>query len=143
MSSPEPLNRYEVRAAGAIVRRGDGPGTEVLVIHRPGREDWSLPKGKLAAGETEADAAMREVLEETGCEIRLVQEAGTTEYADRKDRSKLVTWWIADVVQDHGFAPTDEVDERRWLAIPEAMDLLTYARDRDLLDRAIPTRAGR
>jgi 8-oxo-dGTP diphosphatase len=102
-----------------------------------------LPKGKLDAGETEADAAVREVLEETGCEIRLVDDAGTTEYADRKDRSKLVTWWIADVVHDHGFAPTEEVDERRWLPVPEAMDLLTYERDRDLLHRAIPTRVRR
>ena len=51
----------EVKAAGGVVwRRGPG-GIEVAVAHRPHREDWSLPKGKLDPGEGWEEAALREV----------------------------------------------------------------------------------
>ena len=47
-----PDNRaIEVRAAGGVVTRAGDHGTEVLVVHRPAYDDWSLPKGKLEPGE--------------------------------------------------------------------------------------------
>jgi len=122
-----------VRAAGGIVLR-DTPGgrREVAVVHRPARDDWSLPKGKLEPDESFEDCALREVQEETGLRCRLRRFVGFTEYRDRRDRPKLVAYWLMDVI-DGEFTPSDEVDEMRWLELTIAGRSLTYERDRDLI----------
>ena len=73
------------RAAGGIVVR-DG---RVLVVHRPRYDDWSLPKGKLDAGESWESAAVREVEEETGLRCALGPELTPTSYRDNKERFKV------------------------------------------------------
>jgi 8-oxo-dGTP diphosphatase len=123
-----------IRAAGGLVVRTSGARTEVLVIHRPKYDDWSFPKGKLENGERDEDAALREVEEETGCTCRLLDEVGCRSYRDRHGRPKEVRYWQMEVIADTGFAPNDEVDERRWVSFVDAATLLTYADDRDLLD---------
>jgi 8-oxo-dGTP diphosphatase len=121
----------EVLAAGGVVVRDDG---RIAVIHRPRYDDWSLPKGKLDPGESFEDGAVREVLEETGVRGRIVGELESTSYADRKGREKLVRWYRMELDGDPSdFAPNDEVDELRWLTPGEAGALLTYERDRALV----------
>jgi 8-oxo-dGTP diphosphatase len=122
-----------VRAAGGILLR-DGPdgGPEVVIIHRPGRDDWSLPKGKLDSGESYEDCALREVHEETGYRCRLTSFVGFTEYRDRRGRPKAVGYWLMEVLEGE-FAVSAEVDDLRWLELDRAMLALTYERDRQLL----------
>ena len=125
----------EVLAAGGIITR-PGPGglDELVLVHRPGYDDWSFPKGKLDAGETAEEGALREVLEETGLRCRLVAPLGCTRYIDRKGRDKIACYWAMEVVESTGWLPTNEVDEVRWLTVHEAMELLSYDRDRALLE---------
>ena len=134
----------EVRAAGGVVLRastdGGGQGTEVLVVHRPSYDDWSLPKGKLDPGESWQDAAVREVHEETGVTARLGVELSATHYTDRHGRSKQVRWWTMPVLDDQRRPPDDEVDELRWVPIDEVGALLSYDADRDLVDEALAAR---
>ena len=122
----------EVRAAGGVVRREDG---RIAVVHRPRYDDWSLPKGKLDAGETYEQAAVREVREETGLEAELERELSSTSYRDRKGRAKLVRYWLMSP-RGGDFQPNDEVDEVRWLAPADAVELLSYERDRELVQEA-------
>jgi 8-oxo-dGTP diphosphatase len=122
----------EIEAAGGVVMRDDG---EVLVVHRPRYDDWSLPKGKLDPGETFEEAALREVWEETGVRARLVRELPSVEYSVR-DRPKLVRYWLMEVESDPGFAPNDEVDSVRWLSPADAVELLSYDRDRGVVEAA-------
>lgn len=125
----------EVLAAGGLVwRRGDG-GLEVAIVHRPRYDDWSLPKGKLDAGEGFEEAALREVLEETGLRCRLGRTLGDTSYRDRKDRPKLVRYYEMQP-EGGGFEPNEEVDELRWLPLADAAPLLSYDFDRELVGRA-------
>ena len=122
----------EVKASGGVVwRRGDR-GLEVALVHRPRYDDWSFPKGKLDAGESWKDAALREVEEEIGLRCRLGHELPPTTYRDNKDRSKVVRYWMMEPL-DGEFVPNREVDEVRWLPASEAGDLLTYEHDRELL----------
>jgi 8-oxo-dGTP diphosphatase len=126
----------EVRAAGGVVRR-DGPrGVEILLVHRPRYDDWSLPKGKLDPDETFEAAALREVEEETGVRAALREELPPIRYRDAKGRDKLVRYWVMDVVDQGRFEPNDEVDEIRWLAPGPASDLLSYLRDAELVRRS-------
>jgi 8-oxo-dGTP diphosphatase len=121
-----------VRAAGGLVLRRAGDGLEVLLVHRPAYDDWSLPKGKLDPGERESDCALREVEEETGVRCVLGREVGTTEYVDSRGRPKQVRYWTM-VAAGAEPAPANEVDEVRWAPVSEAVALIDYAHDRELL----------
>ena len=118
-----------VRAAGGIVTR-DG---EVLLVHRPKYDDWTFPKGKLDAGETDEQAAVREVEEETGLRCSLGRELPSTSYTDSRGRPKIVRYWQMQA-EEGEFEPTDEVDEIAWLGTDEAAERLTYAHDRRVLE---------
>jgi 8-oxo-dGTP diphosphatase len=119
-----------VRAAGGVPwRRSDDGSVEVLVIHRGRYDDWTFPKGKLDPGETWEQAAVREVWEETGFVVVLGPELDPVEYRDRFGRPKVVRYWLMAVAADSGFAPGEEVAERRWVELSRAGSLLTYPRD--------------
>jgi 8-oxo-dGTP diphosphatase len=123
-----------VRAAGGIVRRRTEHGWELLLVHRPRYDDWSLPKGKADAGETDEETALREVEEETGLRCLLGDAAGETRYQDSKGRSKVVRYWLMEPPTDvAAFTPNAEVDAMQWCSPPDAVDLLSYAHDRELV----------
>jgi 8-oxo-dGTP diphosphatase len=121
-----------IQAAGGLVVRRQGGELQIAVVHRPVHQDWSYPKGKLEEGETLEEAAQREVFEETGYGCRLLRFIGHTEYIDRKGRPKVVAYWVMSP-EAGAFAVNEEVDELRWLNVPEADQLLSYERDRELL----------
>jgi 8-oxo-dGTP pyrophosphatase MutT (NUDIX family) len=130
-----------VRGAGGIVHRRNPDGEpEVLLVHRPRYDDWSLPKGKADPGERDEETALREVEEETGLRCRLGAPAGRTRYRDSKGREKIVHYWLmeppATADGSSAFVPNDEVDELRWCTVLEAARWLSYAHDRKLLEKA-------
>ena len=120
----------DVRAAGTVPwRRTEDGRVEVLVVHRPRYDDWSLPKGKCEPGESDEDCARRETTEETGYTGALGNELGAVRYHDHRGRSKQVRYWAMEV-DGGGFEPNDEVDEVRWLPESDAEALLSYPHDR-------------
>jgi 8-oxo-dGTP diphosphatase len=125
-------DQAEVKASGGVVWRRSGRGIEVALVHRPRYDDWSFPKGKLDPGEGWEEAALREVEEEIGLRCRLGHELPATSYRDNKGRAKVVRYWMMEPL-DGEFAPSDEVDEVRWLAPADAQRLLSYEHDRELL----------
>ena len=106
---------------------------EVVVVHRPKYDDWSLPKGKCDPGESDDACAIREVEEETGFCVRLGAELLAASYVDRKGRPKRVRYWTMTLAGDDDFVPNDEVDEIRWCTPAEAAGLLSYDVDRRVL----------
>jgi 8-oxo-dGTP diphosphatase len=128
----------EVKASGGVVwRRAHGGALEIVVVHRPRYDDWSLPKGKLDSGESWEDAALREVLEEVGLRCRLGPELPPVRYRDNKGRDKAVRYWLMEPEDgDAPFTPNDEVDEMRWLDVEAAAALLSYPHDVELVRAA-------
>jgi 8-oxo-(d)GTP phosphatase len=132
----------EIRAAGGVLwrRSPDGRGSEeieVALVHRPRYDDWSLPKGKVEPGETEFEAALREVLEETGHLGRPERSLGKIRYLKSSGsgtRPKVISFWA---MQANGgtFEPGREVDELRWVPVGSARTMLTYPTDREVLGR--------
>jgi 8-oxo-dGTP diphosphatase len=122
-----------VRAAGGVVARpGADSRTEIVVVHRPAYDDWTLPKGKAAPGESDEECALREVEEETGLRCAIEAEVGTTSYADTKGRPKIVRYFSMRQVGGE-LSLLHEVDDARWVALDEAALLLTYEHDRELV----------
>jgi 8-oxo-dGTP diphosphatase len=122
-----------VHAAGGVISRQSNRGHfEVLLIHRPRRQDWTFPKGKLEAGETHEACALREVEEETALRCALGRELATTSHRDGKGRLKIVRYWMMDPGEAVA-EPRNEVDEVRWVSLEDAARLLTYPRDCELL----------
>jgi 8-oxo-dGTP pyrophosphatase MutT (NUDIX family) len=119
-----------VRGAGGVVMRRNGVGrTELVVVHRPKYDDWTLPKGKAEKGETDEACALREVEEETSLECELGDEIAATEYVDSAGRPKRVRYFAMTPCAGAEAAPQNEIDEVRWVTVQTALATLTYARD--------------
>jgi 8-oxo-dGTP pyrophosphatase MutT (NUDIX family) len=122
-----------IRAAGAVVWRpaaGADPGAhenEILLVHRPKYDDWSLPKGKREPGEHILLTAVREVFEETSVRLVLGPRLTAVEYRVG-DFPKQIDYWSA---TSHGrpAAASHEVDAVAWLPWPQAIKRLSYPRD--------------
>jgi 8-oxo-dGTP pyrophosphatase MutT (NUDIX family)/phosphohistidine phosphatase SixA len=131
-------NPATVIAAGGVVWRQSRDGRQVLLVHRPRYDDWSLPKGKLTPHEHVLVAARREIEEETGQHVILGPPVGIQRYEVRKNGGtvpKMVHYWSATLAgPEREFAPNDEVDRLEWLPVEDARRKLSYPRDVEILD---------
>lgn len=132
------VDAYLIRAAGGVVwRRATSTGeAEVVLVHRPRFDDWTLPKGKLKRGEHPRVAAVREVGEETAIRAAVGPRLPTVRYevwVQDALADKVVDYWAMSVIADDGFAPGQEVDQRAWLGLREALKRLSYPHDKRVL----------
>lgn len=124
-----------IEAAGAVTFRPDG---NVLLVHRPEYDDWSLPKGKKDHDEYTARTAVREVAEEGAVDIRLGVPLSSVQYMTDKG-SKRVHFWRAKLLAEESFKPNSEIDDIAWLTPNKAIKRLSYADERHVLEQALDT----
>jgi len=124
--------RKIIYAAGGIVWRNAPSGREVLLILRPKNQDWTLPKGHIEKGESWDVAALREVKEETGYDTVITGFAGFTAY-NAKSKPKVVLYWHMEPSGECEFQPNHEVSHYEWVSAYDAIDRLTYEKDKSLL----------
>jgi 8-oxo-dGTP pyrophosphatase MutT (NUDIX family) len=119
--------------------------TEILLVHRRRPVLWALPKGTPNAGETLAETALREVREETGVEVEIEEPLGEITYFFVRDRirfRKTVYFFLMRPVGGSIDEHDHEFDEVRWTAIDEALRLMNYATEREVVERAADRLAG-
>ena len=121
-------------AAGGIVWKETPQGRKVAVVHRPRYDDWSLPKGKLIGKELWEEAAVREVREETGCDVHITGFAGSALY-QTKGIPKIVLFFTMEAVRESALTDFSEVSEVLWLSPGEALGKLDYEEERALLSK--------
>jgi len=129
-------------AAGCVVYRHDPMDVPlVLLIHdKYGR--WTLPKGHLKEGESEQDAALREVLEETGLSGELGALVASITYTVRSkgglERPKQVTFFLLRADSSEAYPQAEEgISAAEWFAPEEALARVGYPQVRDVLARAV------
>lgn len=124
-------------AAGCVVLRpGAGDEPEIVLVHRPRYDDWSLPKGKIRADESLPGCAARETIEETGVPVRLGVPVGRISYPIGGG-TKTVYYWRAQARKNGKHHPGEEVDSIEWMPVSEALHRITYLDERPLVHRAL------
>ncbi|GLB67527.1 ADP-ribose pyrophosphatase [Arthrobacter mangrovi] len=131
-----PARDITVTAAGALCWRARRGRLEVLLIHRPRYDDWSWPKGKLDAGETNPECAVREVMEEVDVTVQLGIPLPSIEYPVASGLKK-VYYWAAKLEKCTPRPDGSEVDEIRWCTPDEASRMLSNPSDREPLQALV------
>ncbi len=133
----------EVSAGGLVI---DFSGTQGLLIGRIDQKDsartrllWSLPKGHIEIGETPEEAALREVMEETGIESQISRSLGIIDFwfmAGGKRIHKTVHHYLFREVGGLLAPQVTEVDEVAWFPLHEIIDRLAYPDEKKLIARS-------
>jgi ADP-ribose pyrophosphatase YjhB (NUDIX family) len=108
--------RVPVACVGAIVR--DDAGRLLLVRRRtdPGRGRWSIPGGRVRAGEDERAAVRREVAEETGLQVLAHAAVGSVERPGPDDSAYTITDYVCTLMSDPRAAIAgDDADAVAWV----------------------------
>jgi 8-oxo-dGTP pyrophosphatase MutT (NUDIX family) len=134
----------EATSAGGIVIRTTEHGPEICLGKRRRERvgvTWTLPKGTPDGAETTEETALREVTEETGLQVRILELVGAIEYwfVQRGSRiHKTVHYFLMEATGGELSAHDHEFDEVRWVPLPEAEALMTFETERQIVERALP-----
>ncbi len=124
-----------VVCAGAVVR---GPGGRILVVRRanpPSQGAWSIPGGRVEAGETAAEAAHREVREETGMVVDIGSVAGRTDVqSEGAVVYDVLDFWATPLEEGVTLRAGDDAVDVRWVTREELAALPCTPGLVDILD---------
>ncbi len=127
-------------SAGGVVYRRNAASTEVVLVSRRRQQLWALPKGTPDAGESIEETALREVREETGLEIAILEVLGEVRYTFTSRRGvridKVVHHFLMEPTGGSFDEHDDEFDHVDWYDIHEAQRRLTHRNQIHILDRA-------
>jgi 8-oxo-dGTP pyrophosphatase MutT (NUDIX family) len=129
-------------SAGGVVVSAEGNRQSLVVGMRRRMRDavtWTLPKGTPDAGETLEQTALREVTEETGLEVRIVEPLAAIEYNFVQDGTRIhktVHYYLMEAVGGDLSRHDAEFERVRWVPFEEADALLSFATERELVAAA-------
>jgi 8-oxo-dGTP pyrophosphatase MutT (NUDIX family) len=134
-----------VSAGGVVCRRGES-GLEIAICGRDSDGVWGLPKGTPDAGESLEQTALREVTEETGLQVRLLDKIGVIEYWFARERTRYHKWVHYYLMEATGGDTTKhdvEYDRVEWRPVEQALKTLTFKNELDMVLKARKMMEGR
>jgi 8-oxo-dGTP pyrophosphatase MutT (NUDIX family) len=140
------LRNARATSAGGVVHRTVDGRTEIVLLHRRQPPLWALPKGTPDAGETMEQTALRETREETGLRIELEAPIRAISYVFVRGRTrfhKTVHFYLMRPVGGSLADHDHEFDEVAWWQVEEALELMTHATERAVVEEAIQILSGR
>src|SRR3954453_1166426 len=130
--------RNEHSSGGAVIDLRDGAPFVAMIATR-GRTRWGLPKGAVSEGETSEQAALREVLEETGLEAKIIKPLDTIEYYFRVGDTlirKRVDFYLMAHTGGTMTPQLSEVDDVEWVELSQAIQRASFDSEKKLLEMA-------
>jgi len=126
------------KSCGAVLHRvQDGEEVFLLIQHKNGGH-WAFPKGHVEKDETELQTALREIREETGYEAEIDSRfREVVSYSPKEGVMKDVVYFSGKVLSGEEYAQPEEVLHIRWETAGHALQTLTYANDRQILQKLV------
>jgi len=139
------MTERQISAGGVIYRKTGSGNIEVALISVKGGKVWGLPKGTAEKGENLARTAHREVREETGLDGRIIEKIGHIEYfyslkeggGQPRRIFKIVYFFLMEYLSGNVADHDHEVDECRWVPIEEAIGLMRFKDEKEVLSKAL------
>lgn len=131
------LRCYYEKSCGAVIFTHKDEKTLFLLVKNKRSTHWGFPKGHMEEGETELDTALREVWEETGLTVDLMEDfAATSEYSIQSRVEKTVKIFLAYSEDPKLKIQQEEIDDAVWLPYEGALHQLKFENDRSILKKA-------
>ncbi len=139
MAKPAAI-RY-LYSSGGVIYKKTGSSINIALIATKNRTVWTLPKGIIDRDESPEMAAVREINEETGLFGKIICKLGDKSYwfflkDENAKCKKTVTYFLLEYISGEPSDISPEVDEARWFPIDQALEILAYRSDRDILSTA-------
>ena len=119
-------------AGGIVFRKAQGQPEYLLVTSKKQPTCWIFPKGHIEPAETPAQTAVREVLEESGAQAKVLNEAGALQWEDGAKKVNCIYY----LMECTGETENSENRRKEWLAFEQALNLLSFENSRNLLRSA-------
>lgn len=130
--------RRAVSAGGVVFRLVDGI-VQVVICGRDADGVWGLPKGTPDEGESREQTALREVSEETGLEVRILDKVGVVEYWFAREGiryHKLVHHYLMEAIGGDTSLHDHEYDRVEWRDVEDALKTLTFKNEVEIVAKA-------
>jgi ADP-ribose pyrophosphatase YjhB (NUDIX family) len=128
LPAPREYPERPIPGTGAVVFRRQGASAEVLIVRRarePLAGSWSLPGGAIELGETAAEACAREVFEETGLRVEVIEPIETVDIILRDDQGRVrYQYLVVDMLcrtAGGELRPSDDVSEVCWASVDDVL----------------------
>ncbi|MGC8867620.1 MAG: NUDIX hydrolase [Elusimicrobiales bacterium] len=136
----------ENSSGGIVIKNGNI--LLIMVKTMSGNKLWTFPKGHIEDGESPQQAAIREVMEEGGVRCRIIDEneffINHYKFIRNGDVvSKTVRWYLMEPIEESGIVSSLEVEDRKWVSIPEALKLLSYDSDKKMVEMLLERMEGK
>lgn len=131
-----------VTSCGAVTWMPSGSTAKVLLIKQFANDDvWGMPKGHINEGEDIMACAVREVREETGVDVSLLERLPDCQSLSRKKHKTVVTFLAVpkdlDATEPNHTGEHSEVDDAKWFTLEEAAGLRFIAYQSPVINEAI------
>ena len=126
-------------SAGGVVHRSNGNRIEFAICGRDSDGVWGLPKGTPNPGESLEQTAVREVTEETGLDVRVVDKLGVIEYWFSREGTRYHKWvhyYLMEAVGGDTSKHDIEYDKVEWFRAEVALKRLTFKNEVEMAEKA-------